>query len=86
MNIEDVVGNLDNPCGVAVQPDTGTIFVSDSGREDHSDRPEDQEGRGRDRRLSAGRIWQGADLQDWAVGPVVPGQEHALGRRRRAQG
>jgi DNA-binding beta-propeller fold protein YncE len=27
---EDVVGGLSNPCGVAVQPGTGAIFVSDS--------------------------------------------------------
>jgi hypothetical protein len=30
VNIEEVVGNLDNPCGVAVQPDTGMIFAADS--------------------------------------------------------
>jgi hypothetical protein len=28
--VEDVVGGLSNPCGVAVQPGTGTVFVSDS--------------------------------------------------------
>lgn len=28
---ETVVGNLNNPCGVAIQPETGHVFVSDSG-------------------------------------------------------
>lgn len=28
--VEDVVGGLSNPCGVAVQPGTGVVFVSDS--------------------------------------------------------
>ena len=28
--VEDVVGGLSNPCGVAVQPGTGQVFVSDS--------------------------------------------------------
>lgn len=26
-----IVGDLDNPCGIAIQPETGAIFVSDSG-------------------------------------------------------
>jgi DNA-binding beta-propeller fold protein YncE len=28
--VEEVVGGLSNPCGVAVQPGTGTVFISDS--------------------------------------------------------
>lgn len=28
---ETVLGGLTNPCGIAVQPETGTIFVADSG-------------------------------------------------------
>ena len=28
--VEDVVGGLSNPCGIAIQPGTGHIFVSDS--------------------------------------------------------
>jgi DNA-binding beta-propeller fold protein YncE len=28
--VEDVVGGLSNPCGVAIQPGTGQVFVSDS--------------------------------------------------------
>jgi hypothetical protein len=28
--VETVVGGLSNPCGVAVQPDTGHVFISDS--------------------------------------------------------
>jgi DNA-binding beta-propeller fold protein YncE len=28
---ETVVGGLNSPCGVAIQPETGTLFVSDSG-------------------------------------------------------
>lgn len=31
VKVEKVVGGLDNPCGVAVQPDTGVVFISDSG-------------------------------------------------------
>lgn len=30
--VEEVVGGLSNPCGVAVQPGTGHVFVSDSAR------------------------------------------------------
>jgi len=29
--VETVVGSLNNPCGIAIQPETGTIFVADSG-------------------------------------------------------
>lgn len=29
--VETVVDNLNNPCGVAIQPDTGHVFVADSG-------------------------------------------------------
>ena len=29
--VETVVGGLNNPCGIAIQPETGTIFVADSG-------------------------------------------------------
>jgi len=28
--VEDVVGGLSNPCGIAIQPTTGQVFVSDS--------------------------------------------------------
>lgn len=28
--VEEVVGGLSNPCGVAVQPGTGTVFITDS--------------------------------------------------------
>ena len=28
--VEDVVGGLSNPCGIAIQPGTGQVFVSDS--------------------------------------------------------
>jgi len=31
VTVETVVDGLDNPCGVAVQPETGVIFVADSG-------------------------------------------------------
>jgi sugar lactone lactonase YvrE len=30
VNVEEIVGGLDNPCGIAIQPETGMIFVSDS--------------------------------------------------------
>lgn len=29
--VETVVGGLNNPCGIAIQPGTGTVFVADSG-------------------------------------------------------
>lgn len=29
--VETVVDGLDNPCGIAIQPGTGTVFVADSG-------------------------------------------------------
>ena len=29
--VDTVAGGLTNPCGVAIQPGTGTIFVADSG-------------------------------------------------------
>jgi hypothetical protein len=29
--VKDILSNLDNPCGVAIQPETGLVFVSDSG-------------------------------------------------------
>ncbi|MBM80268.1 MAG: hypothetical protein CMJ78_06695 [Planctomycetaceae bacterium] len=29
--VDTVVGGLNNPCGIAIQPETGTIFVADSG-------------------------------------------------------
>ncbi len=29
--VETILGSLDNPCGVAIQPETGHIFVADSG-------------------------------------------------------
>src|SRR5262245_55572193 len=32
VKLETVVGGLSNPCGVAVQPGTGAVFVSDSAR------------------------------------------------------
>lgn len=31
VKVETVVGGLTNPCGVAVQPETGVVFISDSG-------------------------------------------------------
>lgn len=31
VNVADVVTGLDNPCGVAIQPETGHVFVADSG-------------------------------------------------------
>jgi DNA-binding beta-propeller fold protein YncE len=31
VKVEKVLENLDNPCGVAIQPETNTVFVSDSG-------------------------------------------------------
>lgn len=31
VKLETVIDGLDNPCGVAVQPETGHLFVSDSG-------------------------------------------------------
>lgn len=31
VKVETVVGGLNNPCGVAIQPKTGVVFVSDSG-------------------------------------------------------
>ncbi|MEC9093510.1 MAG: hypothetical protein VX438_12430 [Planctomycetota bacterium] len=31
IKVETVVGGLNNPCGVAIHPKTGTLFVSDSG-------------------------------------------------------
>ena len=31
VKVETVLDGLNNPCGVAVQPDTGTVFVADSG-------------------------------------------------------
>jgi len=31
IKIDTVVGGLNNPCGIAVQPGSGTVFVSDSG-------------------------------------------------------
>lgn len=31
VSVQVVVENLDNPCGLAVQPETGHVFVSDSG-------------------------------------------------------
>ncbi len=30
-DVEDVVGGLNNPCGLAIQPGTGDLFVADSG-------------------------------------------------------
>jgi DNA-binding beta-propeller fold protein YncE len=32
VKVEEVLGGLSNPCGVAVQPGTGHVFVSDSAR------------------------------------------------------
>jgi hypothetical protein len=31
VKVETVVDGLDNPCGVAIQPETGDVFVADSG-------------------------------------------------------
>ena len=28
--VEEVLGGLTNPCGIAIQPETGHVFVSDS--------------------------------------------------------
>jgi DNA-binding beta-propeller fold protein YncE len=32
VKVEEVVGGLSNPCGIAIQPGTGHVFVSDSAR------------------------------------------------------
>lgn len=31
LKVDTVVSDLDNPCGIAIQPETGIVFVSDSG-------------------------------------------------------
>jgi glucose/arabinose dehydrogenase len=30
-SVETVVGGLNNPCGIAIQPETGHVFIADSG-------------------------------------------------------
>ena len=32
VKVEEVVGNLSNPCGVAVQPGTNQVYITDSAR------------------------------------------------------
>ncbi len=31
LKVETILSELDNPCGIAIQPETGVVFISDSG-------------------------------------------------------
>ncbi len=31
LKVETILSDLDNPCGIAIQPETGVVFVADSG-------------------------------------------------------
>ena len=80
-----VVGGLSNPCGVAVQPETGHVFVADSAA-GRVIRVVDGKAEDVITGFAEGRLRQGPVLRHRPAGPGVPRQEHARRRRRRLQG